>query len=60
MTRKHYRMIAEVLAEMKLELDADKNPSLAFDALVSRLAHVMKADNANFNSSVFRDAVYRK
>lgn len=58
MTRKDYRMIAEVLADMKSDLDSEKNPILAFDALVSRMCHVLKADNANFNTAVFRVAVY--
>ena len=58
MTRKDYRLLADVLAEMKNDLAGDKNPMLAFDALVSRMCHVLRADNPNFNSAVFRVAVY--
>lgn len=58
MTRKHYNVLADILLDMKTDLQNEKNPMLAFDALVSRMCHVLKADNANFSSARFRVAVY--
>ena len=62
MTRKHYEAIAKELKANCPKYTENYTPSVKenknFHNLVHGLVSVFKADNDNFNSSKFIDAVY--
>jgi len=62
MTRKDYKLIAKELNEFYQMLvnlgDETASSRIFFDGLVSRLSRKLREDNARFNSSKFREAIY--
>lgn len=63
MTRKDYRLIASNLAELNTAIGNYRNAcsvQLDFDRFISCLCADLKADNPNFDSAKFREAVYEE
>ena len=55
MTRKHYIAIAQILKNAR---ETEGGPTETVDAIVWELCSVLKQDNANFDSSRFKEATH--